>query len=158
MPRLVKITDKWGSALLGTAKVLSDKNGFVVSETEPNSYGVVKLKFKAIGASKQSAQPDINGNFRWRHQRSWFSCDKTDPIAKIVQSLDVGDKIWVFGVLKKSEYIDNNTGRQRKSLFCNLEDIRIMVKADENVTNTTNQNTMDHVDTDSDDFSDFDLD
>lgn len=157
MSRLVKITDKWGSALLGTAKVLSDKNGFVVSETEQNSYGVVKLKFKAIGASKQSVQPDINGTFRWRHQRCWFSCDKTDPIAKIVQSLDVGDKIWVFGVLKKSEYIDSNTGKQRKSLFCNIEDIRIVSKADESVLNA-NKSATDYVDVDSDDFSDFDLD
>lgn len=151
MSRLVKITDKWGSALLGTAKVLSDKNGLVVSETEPNSYGVAKLKFKAVGASKQSKQPDANGTYRWRTQRCWFSCDKTDPIAKIVQSLDVGDKIWVFGVLKKSEYIDNNTGKQRKSLFCNLEDIRIIHKAEGELSNN-----QDYTDSPNDDFSDFD--
>lgn len=151
MSRLVKITDKWGSALLGTAKVLSDKNGFVVSETEPNSYGVVKLKFKAIGASKQSAQPDINGVYRWRTQRCWFSCDKSDSLAKIVKSLDAGDKIWVFGVLKKSEYIDNNTGKQRKSLFCNLEDIQIIHKAEGELSNN-----QDYTDSPNDDFSDFD--
>lgn len=145
--RLVKYSDKWGVVLFGTAKVLTDKNNNVVSETEPNPYGGVKLKFKAMGACRQSDKPDVNGTFRWHKQRCWFSIDKDDALAPIVQNLDAGDKIWVFGTLKKSEWTGND-GQIKRNLFCSIEDIRIIAKADGTTANTAEVESQDDINDD----------
>lgn len=125
--RLVKLTDNWGSVCLGTAKVTADRNGNIVSETDFGN-GTIKYRFKCIGARKQVTRKD--GYTMWKKQRLWVTCDKNSPFAKAVSELNYGDTVYIYGILSSSTYTDNNSGKQRKTLFCNVEYLQVIAKVD----------------------------
>lgn len=131
--RLVKITDNWdGTVILGTAKVVSDKNSNITTETEPSVYGTKRLKFKCRGASRIIECKDGTTKRKW--QRMWCSIDSESVFAPIVRNLSYGDIVFIYGIQTMSCYTDNN-GRNRKTSFCNLEYISVISKADGTPTN-----------------------
>ena len=124
---LTKVTSKFATALFGVAKVIVDRYGGIVSEVELPEYGLKTLKFRVVGASRKITRKD--GYEMRKQQRCWCTVDKDDELAKIVQTLDYGDKIWLYGSLSKKAYIGAN-GKTRNPLFCSLMDLRIISKED----------------------------
>ena len=124
---LTKVTSKFGTALFGVGKVIADRYGGIVSEVELPEYGLKTLKFRVVGASRKITRKD--GYEMRKQQRCWCTADKDDELAKIVQTLDYGDRLWLYGSLSKKAYIGEN-GKTRNTLFCSLMDLRIISKAD----------------------------
>lgn len=124
---LTKVTSKFGTALFGVAKVIADRYGGIVSEVEIPEYGLKTLKFRVVGASRKITRKD--GYEMRKQQRCWCTVDKDDELAKIVQTLDYGDRLWLYGSLSKKAYIGEN-GKTRNTLFYSLMDLRIISKAD----------------------------
>ena len=124
---LTKVTSKFGTALFGVAKVVTDRYGGIISEVELPEYGLKTLKFRVVGASRKITRKD--GYEMRKQQRCWCTVDKDDELARIVQTLDYGDRLWLYGSLSKKAYIGEN-GKTRNTLFCSLMDLRIISKAD----------------------------
>ena len=124
---LTKVTSKFGTALFGVGKVIADRYGGIVSEVELPEYGLKTLKFRVAGASRKITRKD--GYEMRKQQRCWCTVDKDSELAKIVQTLDYGDRLWLYGSLSKKAYIGEN-GKTRNTLFCGLMDLRIISKAD----------------------------
>ena len=124
---LTKVTSKFGTALFGVGKVIEDRYGGIVSEVELPEYGLKTLKFRVAGASRKITRKD--GYEMRKQQRCWCTVDKDSELAKIVQTLDYGDRLWLYGSLSKKAYIGEN-GKTRNTLFCGLMDLRIISKAD----------------------------
>lgn len=122
----IKIKYKWGYAALGVGTVVGDSSGNVLSETEANEYGDAKLKFKAIGAWHLSKKQSESGGKVWEKQELWCSCEKDSPLVPVVNSLSVGDYVYVFGKLRKSSYRNYRTGRIHRNAFCNLSRIEVI--------------------------------
>lgn len=150
---LTKVTSKFATALFGVAKVIVDRYGGIVSEVELPEYGLKTLKFRVVGASRKITRKD--GYEMRKQQRCWCTVDKDDELAKIVQTLDYGDKIWLYGSLSKKAYIGEN-GKTRNTLFCSLMDLRIISKAEESQQRTAESVVTEYVEPDSDDFNGFD--
>lgn len=121
--RIIKIKDTLGYAVVATAKVIPDKSGAAVSETDTNSYGKASLKFKVRGASRQITKRD--GTTMWKTQRIWCSTDKDGAFADLVRSLEIGDTVFLMGTLTNGEYI-NDSGNKRKRTFCSIEYIQLI--------------------------------
>lgn len=150
---LTKVTSKFGTALFGVGKVIADRYGGIVSEVELPKYGLKTLKFRVVGASRKITRKD--GYEMRKQQRCWCTVDKDDELANIVQTLDYGNKIWLYGSLSKKAYIGEN-GKTRNTLFCSLMDLRIISKADGNQQKTAESVLTEYVEPDSDDFNGFD--
>lgn len=122
----VKIKSKIGKVMcIGTGKVVADKNGNGVTETI-NDFGNV-YKVKTIGASTRIVRKD--GIEMWKTQRLWLSANKENPLSAVFKNLSINDSVFIFGTLKSSKYIDNASGEERKSLFCNVEYIQVIGQA-----------------------------
>ena len=50
---LTKVSGRYGTALFGVAKVITDRYGGIVSEVELPEYGLKTLKFGVVGASRK---------------------------------------------------------------------------------------------------------
>lgn len=150
---LTKVTSKFATALFGVAKVIADRYGGIVSEVELPEYGLKTLKFRVVGASRKITRKD--GYEMRKQQRCWCTVDKDSELAKIVQTLDYGNKIWLYGSLSKKAYIGEN-GKTRNTLFCSLMDLRIISKADGIQKQTAESVVTEYVEPDSDDFNGFD--
>ena len=119
--RIIKIKDTLGYAVVATAKVVADKNGVAVSETDANAFGKSSLKFKVKGASRQITKRD--GSTMWKTQRMWCSTDKDGPFADMVKKLGIGDVVFLVGTIASSEYVNEN-GNKRRTTFCSIEYIQ----------------------------------
>lgn len=151
---LAKIETSIGVTIcLGVCKVLHDSNGNVRSGTRKSKYGEARLKFKVMGTNASRKMTRKDGVEYWKNQKLWCSVETTDPLVQIVKTLNEGDIIDIWGVTQKSPYIDDNTGRERTSLFCNLERIYIIARADGTTPTATNdcEDTQD----DDDNWSDL---
>lgn len=124
---LTKVSGRYGTALFGVGKVIADRFGGIVSKVELPEYGLKTLKFRVVGASRKITRKD--GYEMRKQQRCWCTVDKDSELAKIVQTLEYGDKIWLYGSLSKKAYIGEN-GKTRNTLFCSLMDLRIISNAD----------------------------
>lgn len=131
---LTKVSGRYGASLFGVAKVIADRYGGIVSEVELPEYGLKTLKFPIIAASRKITRKD--GYEMRKQQRCWCTVDKDDELAQIVQTLDYGDKVWLYGSLAKKSYIGEN-GKMHNTLFCRLMDLRIISKADGSQQRTT---------------------
>lgn len=150
---LTKVTSKFATALFGVAKVIADRYGGIISEVELPEYGLKTLKFRVVGASRMIIRKD--GCEMRKYQRCWCTVDKDSELAKMVQTLDYGDKIWLYGSLSKKAYIGEN-GKTRNTLFCSLMDLRLISKADGSQQRTAESVVTEYVEPDSDDFNGFD--
>lgn len=103
---LTKVTSKFATALFGVGKVITDRYGGIISEVELPEYGLKTLKFRVVGASRKITRKD--GYEMRKQQRCWCTVDKDDELAKIVQTLDCGDRLWLYGSLSKKAYIGEN--------------------------------------------------
>lgn len=154
--RLVKLKDGWdGVVIFGTAKIVSDKNNNIVTETEPNIYGMKRLKFKCRGASRLIECKD--GTTRRKWQRVWCSIDSESQLANTIRDLSYGDIVYLFGVQSLSRYTDQNTGRERTTTFCNIEYITIMSKVSETKAEIKEAEFMNEDGVNSNEFDDFDI-
>lgn len=88
---LTKVSGRYGTALFGVAKVIADRYGNIVSEVELPEYGLKTLKLRVVGASRKITRKD--GYEMRKQQRCWCTVDKDDELAKIVQTLDYGDRL-----------------------------------------------------------------
>lgn len=121
------MSGRYGTALFGVAKIITDRYGGIVSEIELPEYGLKTLKFRVVGASRKITRKD--GYEMRKPQRCCCTVDKDSELAKIVQTLDYGDRLWLYGSLAKKAYIGEN-GKIRNTLFCSLMDLRIISKVD----------------------------
>lgn len=137
---LKKGKNNFGKYADGICMVISHK-GIVVGETNfENGSGF--YRFKVIGASKKKT--DRNGIERRQTQRLFCTVRKDSYLAKTAKSLEYGDILEIFGVLKSSEFI-TDSGKKRRTNFCNLCKLEIKVKADGNLP-TNEEDTNAEVD------------
>ena len=146
---LTKVTSKFGTALFGVGKVIADRYGGIVSEVELPEYGLKTLKFRVAGASRKITRKD--GYEMRKQQRCWCTVDKDSELAKIVQTLDYGDRLWLYGSLSKKAYI-GESGKTRNTLFCTLMDLRIISKADGSQQTTAESVVVENDDNEFDDL------
>lgn len=146
---LTKVTSKFGTALFGVGKVIADRYGGIVSEVELPEYGLKTLKFRVVGASRKIMRKD--GYEMRKQQRCWCTVDKDSELAKIVQTLDYGDRLWLYGSLSKKAYI-GESGKTRNTLFCGLMDLRIISKADGSQQRTAESVVVENDDNEFDDL------
>lgn len=130
----------------GVCKVISHK-GLVITEIEPNEFSVGAYRFKVRGASKQIITK--SGVPKWQHQSLFCTVKKDSVFAKIAKDLNYGDILDIFGVLKSSSYMTDN-GNRRRTSFCNLCRLAVLVKAD------SGQSVQDDTEEANDEFDDFD--
>ncbi len=119
----LKKKSKWGMVAFGIGTVCLDYNGLPVS-TISNEYGS-RLKIKLCGGYKLSDKPSDGGERKWLRQDLWCSIPEKHPLAPIVSSLNEGDVVFIIGKLKRSTYVNPNTGNEHKKTFCDLEDIQL---------------------------------
>lgn len=150
----VKVSNKFGTAILGVGCVVADSNLNIVTQTEPSVFGITRLKFKCRGASRKIERKD--GLTMWKRQNVWCSVDSQSPLASIVKGLEYGDMVFVFGTQSISRFTDPNSGKTRNTLFCSLMDLRIISKADGSQQRTAESVVTEYVEPDSDDFNGFD--
>ena len=146
--RLVKQEDNWGVTAWGVCKVISHKGAIVTDTDFDNGSGF--YRFKVVGASKQIT--DRNGSPRRLKQKLFCTVSKESVFTKIAKDLNYGDILDIFGTIKTSEYI-NDSGKKRRTSFCNLCKLAVIVRAD------GEQPKAESVETESeeefDDFDDF---
>ena len=145
---LVKGKNNFGTYAYGVCKVISHK-GLVLTEIEPNEFSAGAYRFKVRGASKQIITK--SGVPKWQHQSLFCTVKKDSEFAKIAKGLNYGDILDVFGVLKSSNYTTDN-GKQRRTSFCNLCRLTVLVKAD---SEQPIQDDTEETDNEFDDFDDF---
>lgn len=121
--RIIKIKDTLGYAVVATAKVIPDRNGVAVAETDTNFFGKTCLKFTVRGASRQIKKCD--GTIMWKTQRMLCNVDKDGAFAGLVKTLEVGDIVFLMGTLSRGECI-NEDGNRRKRTFCSIEYIQLI--------------------------------
>lgn len=123
----VRVSNKFGTAILGVGRVVADSNLNIVTQTEPSVFGIKRLKFKCRGVSRKIERKD--GLTMWKRQNVWCSVDSQSPLASVVKGLEYGDMVFVFGTQSISRFTDPNSGKTRNTLFCSLMDLRIISKA-----------------------------
>lgn len=124
--RIIKIKDTLGYAVVATAKVVADKNGVAVSETDANAFGKSSLKFKVKGASRQITKRD--GSTMWKSQRMWCRVGDDSPFAPLVRTLEIGSHIFLVGTIASSKFADDE-GRTRRTTYCTVEYIQPIVSS-----------------------------
>jgi len=128
--RLVKQKDNMGIAAWGVGKIVSHK-GIIVTEMDFDN-GSGFYRFKVIGASKQIV--DRAGNLKRQRQRLFCTVSKDSVFAKIAKDLNYGDIVEILGVIRTSDYT-TDSGKKRKTSFCNLCKLTVIVKADGETNN-----------------------
>ena len=128
--RLIKGKDNFGIYAYGIAKVVSSKGSIVTEMDFENGSGF--YRFKVIGASKQIF--DRAGNTKKQRQRLFCTVNKDSVFAKTAKDLNYGDIVEILGVIRTSEYT-TDSGKQRKTSFCNLCKLTVIVKADGETNN-----------------------
>lgn len=126
----IRKKDKWSRHIvLGVGVVFNDRNGQTITYSDPDKYNNVrKIRFKACGGVKLSDKPLPNGEPRWLRQDMNFAIKETDPLAPLVKDLAEGDKVFVFGVLRRSKYTSSSTGAEHNWYEVNLEYIQVLGK------------------------------
>ena len=141
--RITKIKDKIGYAVIGVVKVIPDKNGVAVSETQFDNGGV-QYRFKVKGASKQIVKKD--GSPMWKSQRMWCRVGDDSPFAGIVKNLALGSLLFLYGAITSSKFADEN-GQNRRTTYCTVEYIQPIAASGGQV----------EAESDADDDDDFDF-
>lgn len=128
--RLIKGKDNFGIYAYGIAKVVSHK-GIIVTEMDFDN-GSGFYRFKVIGASKQIV--DRAGNLKRQRQRLFCTVSKDSVFAKTAKDLNYGDIVEILGVIRTSDYT-TDSGKQRKTSFCNLCKLTVIVNVDGETNN-----------------------
>lgn len=142
--RLIKGKDNFGIYAHGIAKVVSSKGSIVTEMDFDNGSGF--YRFKVIGASKQIV--DRAGNLKRQRQCLFCTVSKDSVFAKTAKDLNYGDVVEILGVIHTSEYT-TDSGKQRKTSFCNLCKLTVIVKTDGETNN--------EVETEEDEFDEEDF-
>lgn len=122
----VKVKDKWRRVIaFGVGTVLPNANGEILTITEPSSItNTRKLIFKANGASRKLEDD------KWQKQLMNFGVWENNPLSAILQQLKEFDTVFVYGVLEKSPYTSQTTGKKRNYYEVKLEYIKIIAHGD----------------------------
>lgn len=123
---LVKFSNNFGTGTYGICKVISHK-GAIVTETEANEWGSGFYRFKVIGSSKQIITKA--GLPKREKQRLFCTVKKDSVFATTAKDLNYGDILEIFGVMTTKEYTNEN-GKKKRTSFCNLCKLTVIVKAD----------------------------
>ena len=148
----IRKKDKWSRHIVfGVGTVFNDRNGQTVTYSDPDKYNNVrKIRFRACGGVKLSDKPLPNGEPRWLRQDMNFAIKETDCLAPLVKDLAEGDKVFVFGVLRRSKYTSSSTGAEHNWYEANLEYIQVLGK--------DNSIKPDDADMETEDYTDDDID
>ena len=128
--RLIKGKDNYGIYAYGVCKITAHKGEIVTEMDFENGSGF--YRFKVIGASKQIV--DRAGNPKRQRQRLFCTVSKDSVFAKTAKDLNYGDVVEILAVIRTSEFT-TDSGKQRKTSFCNLCKLTVLVKADGEANN-----------------------
>lgn len=122
----VRVKDKWRRIIaFGVGTVLPNANGDTLTITEPSAAtNTRKIVFRANGASRKLEDE------RWEKQLMNFGVWENNPLSAIVRQLKEFDTVFVYGVLEKSPYISQKTGKKRNYYEVKLEYIQIIARGD----------------------------
>ena len=123
----VKVKDKWKRRIVfGVGTVLPNTNGEILNVSEPSSVkGSRRITFKLNGATRKLEDET------WQRQLMNFGIWENSPLRAIVSALQEKDSVFVYGVLDKSKYIAQTTGKQRNYYEVKLEYIQPIGRMDD---------------------------
>ena len=123
----VKVKDKWKRRIVfGVGTVLPNTNGEILNVSEPSSVkGSRRITFKLNGATRKLEDET------WQRQLMNFGIWENSPLRAIVSALQEKDSVFVYGVLDKSKYISQTTGKQRNYYEVKLEYIQPIGRMDD---------------------------
>lgn len=126
----IRKKDKWSRHIVfGVGTVFNDRNEQTITYSDPDKYNNVrKIRFRACGGIRLSEKPLPNGEPRWLRQDMNFAIKETDCLAPLVKDLADGDKVFVFGVLRRSKYTSSSTGVEHNWYEVNLEYLQVLGK------------------------------